>query len=654
MPLRPSRPPCIPMSSDGPTPAGQRSEALKCGLAAGVCAGVVAYLLAGVLSAPSAAVHLVTTSAPPPIRAVPQAGLRARANARPPASNPATTLGGAAPNVGVSAHPELTSPGAPFPPAHSGAHGAALGLLMAAAASAAAAALSLWRPRTRSLPLSGQDISVHLQDTEAALGTTAAVAMAATSGDRAGSAATAAVPTADDPDLADAVAEPRPPPPEPRPIADDEMPPPEARPGALDRANFDCDDSVQFWRDWRMSETPADGLSGIVAQLRALQAAATSPEDAAYWGYHIARLLFFATQGVGGVMYSRGNIAFDDPFGERASPAESGVWVSQNLGDLATVVPRLIAEAVATFRIDLQRIRAGLYRPPYDMDPAHRQFNPAFIADKAARFLGEAAETLGRADRGAAGNTTAPLGPNPELYPEYYLHAFHYQTDGWLSSASAKVYEASTETLFLGRQDAMQRGALVPLAPVLKGPRFAAGGGGARVLEVAAGTGRFATFLRDSHPQIDLTVTDLSPYYLEEARSNGAYWESLRSAAGHGPAAYVQANAERLPFEDASYDAVVCVYLFHELPAEAQDRAFEEAFRVLRPGGVYVVTDSNQLGDRPAFDERIGNFGDFAEPYYRAYVRRDFGALGKRVGFVPEYKGINSASKTLSFRKPEA
>jgi len=49
------------------------------------------------------------------------------------------------------------------------------------------------------------------------------------------------------------------------------------------------------------------------------------------------------------------------------------------------------------------------------------------------------------------------------LYPDYYQNNFHYQTDGWFSAASADVYEVSTETLFVGRQDAMQRGTLVPI-----------------------------------------------------------------------------------------------------------------------------------------------------------------------------------------------
>jgi hypothetical protein len=46
----------------------------------------------------------------------------------------------------------------------------------------------------------------------------------------------------------------------------------------------------------------------------------------------------------------------------------------------------------------------------------------------------------------------------------YYQNDFHFQTDGWFSSKSAKVYEIVTESLFLGCQDAMQRSTLVHIA----------------------------------------------------------------------------------------------------------------------------------------------------------------------------------------------
>ena len=56
------------------------------------------------------------------------------------------------------------------------------------------------------------------------------------------------------------------------------------------------------------------------------------------------------------------------------------------------------------------------------------------------------------------------------------------------------MYEVSTETLFLGRQDAMQRQALVPLAEFMRGR--AARGAGTQLLELACGTGRFASFIK--------------------------------------------------------------------------------------------------------------------------------------------------------------
>ena len=43
-----------------------------------------------------------------------------------------------------------------------------------------------------------------------------------------------------------------------------------------------------------------------------------------------------------------------------------------------------------------------------------------------------------------------------------------------------------------------------------------------------------------------------------------------------------------------------------------------EAARVLKPGGVFILADSIQLGDRPRVDAHLGRFSDFNEPYYRS------------------------------------
>ena len=62
------------------------------------------------------------------------------------------------------------------------------------------------------------------------------------------------------------------------------------------------------------------------------------------------------------------------------------------------------------------------------------------------RFVREAGKTLQRRARGRPDKVWLSSG----LYPAYYLNSWHYQTDGWLSEESAKVYETSTETVFVG------------------------------------------------------------------------------------------------------------------------------------------------------------------------------------------------------------
>lgn len=228
-----------------------------------------------------------------------------------------------------------------------------------------------------------------------------------------------------------------------------------------------------------------------------------------------------------------------------------------------------------------------------------------------------------------------------------------------MSSDSANVYETSTETLFLGRQDSMQRTSLPPIVALSDSVRSS--GRTLRVLEVACGTGRFMTFVRDNLPlDAEYTAVDLSPFYLEKARDNDDYWRKTRAreegrssnSKGIAPAKLVQAQAEQLPFEDESFDVVVCVYLFHELPREVRARAAAEMARVVSPGGTVVLTDSIQRGDRPGLDASLVNFERFNEPYYRDYVADDLGLHFERQGLKPMTKITRSTTKSLSFGKP--
>ena len=240
---------------------------------------------------------------------------------------------------------------------------------------------------------------------------------------------------------------------------------------------------------------------------------------------------------------------------------------------------------------------------------------------------------------------------------------------GWMSTDSANVYETSTETLFLGRQDSMQRTTLPPLVTLAK-EKFVPNHKGnsigrpMRVLEVACGTGRFMTFVRDNLPlDAEYTAIDLSPFYLEKAANNDAYWRRMRareerrkrrtsSTTEIAPAILVQTQAEALPFDDGSFDAVLCVYLFHELPRQVRAQVAAEMARVVSPGGTVVLTDSIQKGDRPPLDDGLPHFQNMNEPYYADYVNDDLGVHFQTMGLIPKTKIVRSTTKSLSYTKP--
>jgi SAM-dependent methyltransferase len=93
------------------------------------------------------------------------------------------------------------------------------------------------------------------------------------------------------------------------------------------------------------------------------------------------------------------------------------------------------------------------------------------------------------------------------------------------------------------------------------------------VLDVAAGTGN--TALAAARRGARVTATDFSPIGLERA---------VRRAAAEGLAIDTEvADAQRLPFDDASFDVVLST--FGVMYAPDQQLAADELLRVCRPGG---------------------------------------------------------------------
>jgi SAM-dependent methyltransferase len=96
----------------------------------------------------------------------------------------------------------------------------------------------------------------------------------------------------------------------------------------------------------------------------------------------------------------------------------------------------------------------------------------------------------------------------------------------------------------------------------------------------------------------------------------------------------VRADATALPLPDRSVSGVVCFTMLHHLPSpQAQDRLFAEAFRVLRPGGVFVGSDS-----RLSLRFRVYHIADTMTPVDPATLPARLAAAGfdgVRVGTVP-------------------
>jgi SAM-dependent methyltransferase len=112
-----------------------------------------------------------------------------------------------------------------------------------------------------------------------------------------------------------------------------------------------------------------------------------------------------------------------------------------------------------------------------------------------------------------------------------------------------------------------------------------------RSLEIGAGTGYFSLNLAQAGVVGEPTCTDISPGMVTTLERNA-------QRLGVDVTARV-ADAEALPFPDASFDLVLGHAVLHHLPD--LDQAWREFRRVLRPGGVAVFAgEPSRHGDRIA------------------------------------------------------
>ena len=231
---------------------------------------------------------------------------------------------------------------------------------------------------------------------------------------------------------------------------------------------------------------------------------------------------------------------------------------------------------------------------------------------------------------------------NPDLtYPDYYVTSFHAYEEGNLGwepalevevaahAVHARIWqEAGAEGDLRLRQSyhaALQ--AQLAIAPQT-------------IVDLGCSVGMSTFALQAAFPEATLTGVDLSPYFLAiahyrtemRAAGNGTRLQGTTATASIPTWLHAAAEATGLP--DQSCDLVSACLLFHELPQAAAIAVFQEARRILRPGGYFAFMDMNPQSEIYAtMPPYILTLLKSTEPYLDQYFALDVTQALMAAGF---------------------
>ncbi len=230
--------------------------------------------------------------------------------------------------------------------------------------------------------------------------------------------------------------------------------------------------------------------------------------------------------------------------------------------------------------------------------------------------------------------------------PDYAKHEIHVQPGGYTGHDFAgPLYHYGTNTFYKGQnnEDEFQ-------IAIAEKAALPADGKVEKIVDFGCGIGRLTVALAEQFPQAEVWGLDVGGPLVRYAHK--------RATDLGVKVNFAQRLAEDSKFESGSVDLVMAYILFHEVDPTAAKAICAEAFRILRPGGVFDVTDFHTGNARPKDPYR--RFLGWIDHVYNAerwshfFVQSDFLETLKEAGFEVS-KGENRHWGIAAYiaRKPE-
>lgn len=208
--------------------------------------------------------------------------------------------------------------------------------------------------------------------------------------------------------------------------------------------------------------------------------------------------------------------------------------------------------------------------------------------------------------------------------PTYYTGTDIHQHPGgvWSDPIAGYVYErgARSTTPVMGKrhEDLHERLVNAVDAVSSKTPNT--------ILDMACGFGKSTTPFFERYRDAEITGIDLSAPCLKLAARDAAERQVSNVR-------YKQRNAYDTGFDDNSFDLVTSTMLLHEMPPPKILETFDEAARVLKPGGVMMHLDFHELPDAFGRFIHYGHARRNNEPFMKPFAEMNVQEVLESKGF---------------------